>query len=105
MPQRMKARQDRAVRVDARQVGGALAVADGVDGAAEGRAGEEQDDEAETASQTRSATGIEAMRPTARYCITGVAAVCGAKPPVCATMSPRITALTPRVKIIEGTRR
>ena len=34
-----------------------------------------------------------------------VAVVCGAKPPVLATISPRMTALTPSVKIIEGTRR
>ena len=34
-----------------------------------------------------------------------VAAVSGAKPPVWATISPRMTALTPRVKIIEGMRR
>ena len=37
--------------------------------------------------------------------MSGVASVCGAKPPVSITISPRIIALTPRVKIIDGMRR
>jgi hypothetical protein len=37
--------------------------------------------------------------------MSGVLFVCGAKPPVCITMRPRSTALTPSVKIIDGTRR
>ena len=37
--------------------------------------------------------------------MSAVASVCGAKPPVSITIRPRIMALTPRVKIIDGTRR
>ena len=43
--------------------------------------------------------------PAARLRISGVASVCGEKPPVWTTISPRSTALTPSVKIIDGTRR
>ena len=60
---------------------------------------------AETASQTKSAFGIPRTCPAASVRMRSVAAVSGAKPPVWATISPRMTALTPRVKIIEGTRR
>ncbi len=35
----------------------------------------------------------------------GVAESCGAKPPVCSTIRPCATALTPSVKIIDGMRR
>ncbi len=37
--------------------------------------------------------------------MSGVASVCGAKPPVNITMRPRIIAFTPSVKIIDGMRR
>jgi hypothetical protein len=60
---------------------------------------------AETATHTNRALGMPKLRSAASVRIRPVAVVCGAKPPVCATMSPRITALTPSVKIIEGTRR
>ena len=37
--------------------------------------------------------------------MVGVALLCGANPPVSITIRPRSTALTPSVKIIDGTRR
>ena len=59
----------------------------------------------ETPIQTKSAFGIPKVCSAASVRMRSVAAVCGAKPPVWATISPRMTALTPSVKIIEGTRR
>ena len=58
-----------------------------------------------TASQTNSAFGMPKTRSAASVRMRPVVAVSGAKPPVSATIKPRMTALTPRVKIIEGTRR
>ena len=59
----------------------------------------------ETPAQTKIATGIPSTFSAASVRISGVAAVWGAKPPVWATISPRITESTPSVKIIEGMRR
>ena len=59
----------------------------------------------ETAIQTKIATGMPASLPAARVRISGVASVRGAKPPVWATIRPRMTLSTPRVKIIDGMRR
>ena len=59
----------------------------------------------ETPAQTKIAAGMPAIRPAARLRISGVASVCGAKPPVWATIRPRMTLSTPRVKIIDGMRR
>ena len=56
-------------------------------------------------THTSRAMGRPSTRPVAGQVISSVAWVCGAKPPVCITISPRSTAFTPRVKIIEGTRR
>ena len=58
----------------------------------------------ETSAQTKIALGMPAILPAASQRISGVASVRGAKPPVWATIRPRMTLSTPRVKIIDGMR-
>ena len=59
----------------------------------------------DSSAQTSSAIGRPSTCPVARKVISSVAWVCGAKPPVHITISPRSRALTPSVKITDGTRR
>ena len=64
---------------------------------------------AATASSPHTSTALASGTPgttvpLASHVIGRVAELCGANPPVSITISPRSTALTPKVKIIDGTR-
>ena len=72
-----------ALGADAREIGGALAVADGVDGAAEGRARQEEDrGDADDRPDPERVGNAEDRSPVARKRIASEAESCGEKPPV-----------------------
>ena len=98
--------QHDALRVDAREIGGPLPIADAVDRAAEGRAGSRNTRQPPTAAQTSSALGRpKARSPWPARASPARTESCGEKPPVWTTISPWATALTASVTIIEGMRR